>query len=121
MIIINTKTIATWHLAKQGDFDFIACLYRNDEDQLTFTYRFRYYDDPDNPRWWLLGPIVAEDEPKAEQTILRMIHELEEDTGQKADVIRMENGDAEAFQAELLAKPYTQISSFAPATAAQVN
>jgi len=121
VITINTKTIATWHLAKRGDFDFIACLYRNDQDQQMFAYRFRYYDDPDNPQWWLLVPIFAEDEPTVEQTILGIIHKLEEDTGQKADVIRMRNGDVEAFQAELLSKPYTQISSFAPATTAQVN
>jgi|HubBroStandDraft_1064217.scaffolds.fasta_scaffold240336_2 hypothetical protein len=107
MIIVNDKTIAVWHFSLEGDFDYLAALYRNETNQLMFTYRFIHADAPDTAHWYSVGP--PKDgctDREFENIMASTIRMIEGDLGRRADEIRMKNGDVEAFCEELLARPY---------------
>ena len=107
MITINGKTIAIWHLAVVDDFDYLAALYHNENDQLMFKYRFIHADDPHNAHWYTVGPPKdGQTEQEFEHIMVSMIRMMESELGWRADEIRMENGDVEAFCEQLLSRPY---------------
>ncbi len=107
MITISDKTVAVWHLSVENDFDYLAALYRNEINQLMFTYRFIHADDPDTAHWYSVGP--PKDgctDQEFENIVVGTIRMMEGALGWRADEIRMKNGDVEAFCDELLARPY---------------
>jgi len=107
MITVNEKTIAIWHLSAEDDFDYLAALYRNENDQLMFKYRFIHADDPHNAHWYTVGPPKDRQmEQEFEDIMVGTIRFMESELGCKADEIRMENGDVEGFCNELLSRPY---------------
>jgi hypothetical protein len=107
MITINEKTIAIWHLSVEDDFDYLATLYRNETDQLMFKYRFIHAEDPHNAHWYTVGPPKdGRTEQEFEDVAVGAIRFMESELGWRADEIRMENGDVQAFCEQLLSRPY---------------
>jgi hypothetical protein len=111
MITINECTIALWHLAKEGDFDFLAHLYRNETTgRLAFQWRFIHADDPDHPQWFSAQQTPGS-YPEAFEAAVKgdIIRTMEWAVGYKADELRMEDGNVEAFIEQLLARPYFRV------------
>ena len=110
MITVNEKTIAIWHLSVVDDFDYLAALYRYESDQLMFRYRFLQAGDPYNPHWYAVGPPrVGQTDQEFEDIMVGTIRMIEGELGSRADEIRMENGDVEAFCEQLLSRPYLRV------------